>query len=298
MKILVTGAVGQVGRFLIRKLIHENIPCVGLDKRDYLSFPEITVIHPEITTKEEIEKHRDILKDVDVLVHLASLITKDKDVIKSGIPSVNLNVNGTINLLEFLPNLEKICYSSTYMVYGTPIHNPVKEDHPTNPNIVYGASKLATEKYLQIFAKQQNIKLSILRFMGIYNIEKPHGQAIPTFVKKIASDQQPIIFGDGKIRRNHLEINDAIDSIMKTINNPINGVFNIGGPDSPSNLELIEIINNELGKSIEPIFRNDTVGYDFITDIIKARNEMQFVPKIGIKEGLKRTIQMFQEKGW
>ena len=230
---------------------------------------------------------------------MASLITNDKDVIKSGSDSIDLNIKGTLNLLEFLPNLKSIIFSSTYMVYGTPTSNPIKEEHPTDPNVVYGASKLSTEKFLQIFAKEAKISLSILRIMGIYNVEKPHGQAIPTFIKMIANDESPVIFGTGNIRRNHLYIDDAIDAIITVIKNPKNGVFNIGGFDSPSNLELIEIINNAMGKNIEPIFKESTSKtYDFITDISKAKKQLGFNPKVSIKEGIEKTISNYIKNKW
>jgi UDP-glucose 4-epimerase len=298
MKILVTGALGQVGKILVKKLIEKKMNVIGLDKRDGI-IKNIEIIHIEITSKDEIKKFETELKDVDILVHLASLITNDKDVIKSGPDSIDLNIKGTINLLEFLPNLKSIIFSSTYMVYGTPVTNLIKENHPTDPNVVYGASKLATEKFLQIFSKESNITLSILRIMGIYNVEKPHGQAIPSFVKMIANNESPIIFGTGEIKRNHLYIDDAINAIMTTIKNPKEGIFNIGGTDSPSNLELIEIINEKMGKKIKPIFKkSDSTPYDFITDITKAEKELGFIPKTGIKEGIKKTIMDFKKNSW
>jgi len=299
MTILVTGALGQVGKALVRKLLEEKASFIGLDKREENIFPDVKIIHPEITRKEDIEKYSSELNDVDALIHLASLITNDRDVVKSGPDSVDLNIKGTVNLLGFLPNLKSITFSSTYMVYGTPISNPVNEDHPTNPNVVYGASKLATEKFLQIFAKESKISLSILRIMGIYNIEKPHGQAIPSFVKMIANNQSPTIYGTGEIRRNHLYIDDAINAILSTLKNPKTGIFNIGGSDSPSNLELIQMINEKMGKNVKPAFKKlDSKPYDFITDISKAEKELGFIPKTGIEEGIEKTIMNFKKNGW
>ena len=299
MTILVTGALGQVGKALVRKLIEEKASFIGLDKREENIFPDVKIIHPEITKKEDIEKYSSELSDVDVLIHLASLITNDKDIVKSGPDSVDLNIKGTVNLLGFLPNLKSITFSSTYMVYGAPISNLINEDHPTDPNVVYGASKLATEKFLQIFAKESKISLSILRIMGIYNVEKPHGQAIPSFVKMIANDNSPTIYGTGEIRRNHLYIDDAINAILTTLKNPKTGIFNIGGPNSPSNLELIKMINEKMGKNVKPEFKKlDSKPYDFITDISKAEKELGFIPKTGIEEGIEKTIMNFKKNGW
>ena len=299
MTILVTGALGQVGKALVRKLLEEKASFIGLDKREENIFPDVKIIHPEITRKEDIEKYSSELNDVDALIHLASLITNDSDVVKSGLHSVDLNIKGTINLLGFLPNLKSITFSSTYMVYGTPTSNLINEEHPTDPNVVYGASKLATEKFLQIFAKESKISLSILRIMGIYNVEKPHGQAIPSFVKMIASNQSPTIYGTGEIRRNHLYIDDAINAILTTVNNPKTAIFNIGGSDAPSNLEIIQMINEKMGKNVKPIFKKlDSKPYDFITDISKSEKELGFIPKTGIEEGIAKTIMNFKKNGW
>ena len=299
MTILVTGALGQVGKALVRKLLEEKASFIGLDKREEDIFPEVKIIHPEITRKEDIEKYSLELSDVDVLIHLASLITNDKDVVKSGPDSVDLNIKGTINLLGFLPNLKSITFSSTYMVYGTPISNPITEDHTTNPNLVYGASKLATEKFLQIFSKESGVNLSILRLMGIYGVEKPHGQAIPSFIKLIMNDQNPNIIGTGKEKRNHLHIDDAVNAILASINSQKTGTFNIGGPDSPSNLEIIDIINRNLNKKIEPIFKEDiSKAYSFVTDTTKAKEELDFIPQISIENGIDRAINLYQKTGW
>lgn len=299
MTILVTGGLGQVGRFLVRELSKKSENFMILDKHDSDEFSNVKIIHPEITKKESFEKYKSELKEITILIHLASLITNDSDVIKSGPDSIDLNVKGTINLLEFLPNLENICFSSTYMVYGTPKTNPITEEHSTNPNVVYGASKLATEKFLQIFAKESGINLLILRLMGIYGVEKPHGQAIPSFIKSIANDQGPTIFGTGEERRNHLHIDDAINAILVSINSKKSGIFNIGGPDSSSNLELIEQINNNFGKKIEPFFKEKTSSaYDFITDISKARNELDFSPQVTIEQGISKAVKLYQKIGW
>jgi len=298
MNILVTGASGQLGRILSKKILDEKIPFLGLDIRKEDSI-DGKMIHSEITDSTDLKKHASKLEEIDTLIHLASLITNDKDVIKSGPDSVELNIKGTMNLLKFLPNLKKIIFSSTYMVYGTPNQNPVTENHSTNPNVVYGASKLSTEKYLQIYCKEKEISLSILRMMGVYNVKKPHGQAIPTFVKMIANDERPTIVGTGEIKRNHLYIDDAIDSIMTALKNTKSEIYNIGGRDAPSNLQLIEMINEAMNKKIQPVFKESkTSPYDFITDISKAEKELGFVPKIGIKEGIGKTIKNYLENPW
>ena len=299
MKILVTGAFGQLGSSLLRKFEKSKKEIIALDKRKKNEFSNVKEIITEITKIENLKKYKEELKDVTTLIHLASYITNDRDVIKSGPESIKLNIVGTINLLNYLPNLKNISFTSSYMVYGTPTKKIINENHPTNPNVVYGASKLATEKYLQIFSKESGIKLSILRMMGIYGVEKPHGQAIPTFIKLISENQNPIIFGTGNEKRNHLHIDDATDSIINSIKQKKTGIYNIGGKDTPSNLEVIEKINSIMNKKIAPKFKKSkNISYDFITDISKARNELLFEPRVSIDDGIRDTIKQYQKNKW
>jgi UDP-glucose 4-epimerase len=298
-KILITGGLGQVGKVLLKKLSEQNIDFIVIDQRENSGFSDLKIFQINISNEEEIKKYESELTEITHLIHLATFTTSDKDVLGTGPESINFNIQGTINLLKVLPNLQKICYTSTYMVYGTPISNPVNEEHPTNPNVVYGASKLATEKYLQIFCNENKIELTILRLMGIYNLEKPHSQAIPTFIKLIANNKQPTIYENGQTKRNHLYIDDAIDVIITSIQSPATGIFNIGGNDITTNLELINLINKKLNKKIKPDFKKARKEvYNFVVDINKAKNELEFIPKASIDEGLDYTIKRFKSIGW
>ena len=298
-KILVTGAVGQIGRFLIRRLLEERINFTGLDIRTAKNLPDFKLLNIQLTDRNELKKNQIDLQEFDTLIHLASKIDIEPNVIKSGKNSVELNIMGTLNLLEFMPNLQHICFTSTYLTYGQSHTNPVKEDHQTNPTTVYGASKLATEKFFQIFSEQHNIPVTILRLMGVYDLENPYSQAIPSFIKLMANNQNPTIFGNGKAKRNHLHVDDSINAILVSLKNKKNGIYNIGGFDAPSNLELVEIINKKMKKKIQPNFKNiDNIENDFVTDISKAKNELGFNPIIGIEEGILKTISRFRKNPW
>jgi len=294
-KIIVTGSAGQVGHFLVKKLNEQKTDFLGIDIKN----PTIKFNHKfakvDLRNLKDIRNNKEQLRKFDVLIHLAGLIDDETNIIKYGIQSLDYNIKTTLNLLEFLPRLKQICFASTYMVYGIPISNPVKEIHPTEPFNVYAASKLINEKFLQVYSQKQNIDLTILRFMSIYGVESPIERlAIPSFIKKIVNDEKPIIFGTGKPKRNQIYIDDAIEAILTSIRKRKPGIFNIGGEDSTSLLEYIDLINNELGKNIKPIFKKRTQPeYDFITDISKAKKELGFRPRVNIMEGLSKTIKRY-----
>jgi len=297
-KILVTGASGQIGTFLIKKL-NENkkkIICLDIIKPKNINFPFLKI---DLKNKNGFKKVHKELDDVEILIHLASTVNSGQNICLNGIDSVNLNIHGTLNLLENLPNLKQISFASSYMVYGKPTMQIINETHATNPENIYGASKLITEKILQVFSEKKKINLKILRFMGIYGIVSPYvKQAIPSFIEKILDKKNPIVFGTGNVKRNHIYIDDAIDAIIISINNKLNNKlnnrYNVGGIDAPSNLELIKIINNEVGTKIKPNFMNSkNKEYSFVTDINNANKKLGFKPKIGIKEGIKKTVNEY-----
>jgi nucleoside-diphosphate-sugar epimerase len=299
-KILVTGASGQIGTFLTKKL-NENkkkIVCLDLIKPKNTNLPFLKI---DLKNKNEFKKAHKELEDIEILIHLASIVNSGQNVGLNGIDSVNLNIHGTLNLLDNLPNLKQISFASSYMVYGKPKMQIIHETHATNPENIYGASKLITEKILQVFSEKKKINLNILRFMGIYGIVSPYvKQAIPSFIEKILDKKNPTVFGTGNVKRNHIYIDDAIDAIIISINNKLNNKlnnkYNIGGIDSPSNLELIKIINNEIGTKIKPNFMNSkNKEYSFITDINNANKKLGFKPKIGIKEGIKKTVNEYRK---
>ena len=292
MKLLVTGASGNIGTILCNKLQKNNIPFIGLDVANQ-GFTNDDFFQLDITNKSELNEKKSVFNEVDTLIHLASKIDVGVDVTNTGIESVNVNVKGTLNLLEYLPNLKNILFRSTYTVYGIPKQNPVTENHIQEPHTVYGISKIVTEKYLRVYAQEKGIDLTVFRYMGIYGLMSHYAkQAIPIFIKLIAAEKNPIIYGNGLQRRNHLFIDDAIDAILVWINNKNPGIFNIGGIDSPTNLDLISMINEKMNKKIKPIFK-ESQQYDFIADISRAASVLHFQPKTRIKDGISKTVEKF-----
>ena len=295
-KILVTGISGQIGRFLSQKLLEKKKSFIGLDVVDSNNV-EFSFIKTDLGRKTELEKFKHELNEIDTLIHLATKVNSSDNIVEDGIDSVDMNLHNIFNLIEMLPCLKQICFTSSYMVYGKPIANPVNENHSTEPMNTYGVSKLITEKFLQVFTKKKNVELTILRFMGIYGLENPYvKQAIPSFIEKIENDKNPIVFGTGSSRRNHIYIDDAIDAILASLNQKKSGVFNIGGPDAPSNLELIDIINKNMNKEIKPIFKNSiNQEYDFVVNTHNANSKLDFNAKIGIKKGIEKSIERYRK---
>ncbi|MCF8367447.1 MAG: NAD-dependent epimerase/dehydratase family protein [Bacteroidales bacterium] len=296
-KVLITGINGHIGSFLLRKLQNNGIEVVGLDLKKVAPFSNIPFIEADITQKGTLDDYDSLLKECNILVHLASRIEGSQDIISDAIPGINLNVIGTMNLLQKMPNLKSIIYASTYMVYGKPARNPVMEDDIKEPVNIYGISKLITENYLKTYANLASKKLKILRFMGVYGPGTPQTtRAIPNFIKLIANNKAPTLYGKGEVSRNHIFIDDAVEAIWLSILSEKSGVFNIGGESSINNLGLVDIINEVLGKKIIPTIV-DSNAYDFISNISLAGKELGFYPKTTFQQGIAAEIESLQKSG-
>ena len=297
-KIVVTGSSGQLGTRLIPNLLKLGYRVIGIDINSHKKDLKYIFLEADLTKKESLSCFKDILNDAKIAIHLAGKINDSQKIRDFAEESINLDLKGSINLLECLPNLQQLCYSSSYMVYGPTITNPINEDHPTNPSNVYGACKLLTEKYLNILSQKLKITLVILRFMGIYGPGTPlSGRAIPSFINMINSNKNPILFGNGLVRKNHVYIDDAIQAIINSITTKKTGIFNIGGKDAPNNKELIFYINQIFGKDLSIKYvENDIIENDFIMDYSLATKEIGFIPTIEIQKGLKTHILDFKEK--
>lgn len=290
-KILVTGSSGQVGSAVMGRLVKNGLRAYGMDIKSPKQTEDFIFLQADLTEENSLFKLKNTLEEVEILIHLASEVSSNKNIVEEGLRSISTNIIGTLNLLKYLPRLEQICFSSSYMIYGKPIKIPVNESHQTNPQNIYGVSKLVTEKLLEVFSTKKNITLTILRFMGIYGPGTPiNGRAIPTFVELIGNDKNPIIFGNGISKRNHVYIDDAVQSILLSLEKERSGIFNIGGNESISNLKLIEIINEIMHKNIKPIFKEHSPETDFVVDISLAEKELGFSSNINIREGLIRQI--------
>ncbi len=128
--------------------------------------------------------------------------------------------------------------------------------------------------------------------MGVYGPNTPlSDRAIPTFIHLIELDKKPILFGTGNARRNHVYIDDAVNSIISSLQIKHSTTLNIGGFESISNIDLINLINKIFKKNIEPLYKkSNNKEFDFIEDIEKAKQEINYSPKINMDRGLTEQI--------
>jgi nucleoside-diphosphate-sugar epimerase len=297
-KILITGGTGQIGSFLTETLEkkYQKVVVLGRKKTEMKEIAQlvktkkIKFIECDLTKQKQIEKITKELLDIDYLIHLSSNMESNLSDIKNVEYLIELELKGTIHLLSKCKNLEKIVYSSSMAVYGKPKYNPVDEKCPTNPITIYGCTKLATEKFLEIFSKNNGISLSILRFSSIYGPRNRTKRSIPYFIDLSSKNKSINLINGGNGYRDFIHVSDAVNFIVKALKKNQIGIFNIGyGKKTEMKKLAKEIIT--LNKSKSKInFLKKLNDFNFVYDMNHAIKTLNYKPKISLEEGLKTEI--------
>jgi UDP-glucose 4-epimerase len=238
------------------------------------------------------------MEGVDAVVHLVST-TLPKKSNEDPVFDVQSNVVGTLQLLESMVALgipRIVFISSGGTVYGSPKYLPIDEDHPTDPQVSYGITKLTIEKYLLMYGRLHGIRPIILRVANPYGerqrVENAQG-AVAAFIHHALARQPIPIWGDGSVTRDFLHVSDVAEAFACALDySGAESVFNISSGAGLSLNGLIARIELALAR---PVAREylPSRAFDVPASVLKndrARRELDWQPRIGIDEGIARTL--------
>ena len=243
------------------------------------------------------------IEGVDVVLHLIST-TLPKSSNDDMIYDVESNLVPTLQLLNVMvaKGVHKIVFiSSGGTVYGTPTCIPIAENHPTEPLVSYGVTKLAIEKYLLIYQHLHGIKAIILRVANPFGerqrIETAQG-AVGVFLSKAIQNQPVEIWGDGTVTRDYLYISDVARAFVCAVNyEGPKSVFNISSGVGTSLNELIDMLERVLGRLVVRHYRPGR-SFDVPVSILDnslARKELGWKPQVELEEGILKTANWMQK---
>ncbi len=298
---LVTGGLGQVGSYITEALIKSGAEVVILDDlssngRD--SIPGTKLVKGDIRDKALV---KDLLKDVDCIVHCAAQIFVARSV-EDPLFDADNNIMGTLNLLNATrnSNVKRFVYFSSAAVYGDTVSLPVDEEHPQNPMSPYGVSKLAGEKYALAFNKIYGIPATAIRPFNIYSPRQdpsnPYSGVISKFIDRASTGRPPIIFGDGTATRDFVSVHDVVDMVLLMLEKEaaVGKVFNCGTGDSTTVGQLAQTIIDLYGNSnLKPELRDERPGdikFSY-ADISRAKELLGYIPKVKLEEGLREMVE-------
>ena len=278
-RLLVTGSSGFVGKHLCNELQSQGFETLKFD----------------ISEGQNIlnYKHLEQIGKVDIVFHLAAL-TYVPYSYDNPRENYEINVLGTLNILEYCRKYgAKIIFASSY-VYGEPTYLPIDEKHPIGSFNPYSSSKIIGEKLCESFNRDFSVQTVILRPFNIYGINQSKEFLIPTIINQASTGE--IILDDPRPKRDFIHIYDVVEAYLKAALYESENleVFNIGSGFSHSVEEVSNLIRSSYSKKPILKFRNierKKEVFNVYADISKAKEILGWSPKIKLEKGLKQLVE-------
>lgn len=312
--VLITGGLGFIGSSLAMRLVELGaqitlvdamIPDYGgnlfnispVKERVKINFSNIT----------DVDSMNYLVQEKDYIFHCAGQVCHVMS-LTNPFPDIEYNIKGTAILMEACKKNNpkvKIVKTGTRGQYGPATKLPVSESAPTNPKGIYEISNLTAEKIMKVYNDIHGIKTVLLRLTNIYGprSQMKHSRfgVVNWFIRQAIDNETIKVFGDGKIMRDFLYIDDCINAIlMSAIAEKADGeVLNVGVDKPTSFVDLVKLIV-EISKTgswkfteFSPERKAQEPG-DFYSDISKIRSLVGWEPRISLEEGLRETIDYYR----
>jgi dTDP-glucose 4,6-dehydratase len=308
-KVLVTGGAGFIGSNFIRYFMNKynNYKIINLDALTYAgnlnnlydikNNSNYTFVKGNILDKQLVESIAK--KGVDYIVNFAAQTHVDRSIKKSG-DFVETNILGTSILLDVAKeySIKKYIQISTDEVYGSLGKTGYfTEETPLKPNNPYSASKASADLLVMSYYKTHNLPINITRCSNNYGPYQFPEKLIPLMIYNAYNNIKLPVYGDGLNIRDWIHVEDHCRAIDLVIHNGIIGeVYNIGGNNERTNIDIVNKILDTLGKDKSLInFVKDRLGHDYryAIDATKIRDELSFEPKIRFEKGINDTIDWY-----
>ncbi|HVO49788.1 MAG TPA: NAD-dependent epimerase/dehydratase family protein [Thermoanaerobaculia bacterium] len=246
------------------------------------------------------------VRGVDIVFHLAGQMDHVLS-LKDPFPDIDINIKGTTVLMEALKHHNpsaRVVYTGTRGEYGPADSLPVSEDAPTNPRGLHEISNLAAAKIVEMYGHVHGIRGATLRLSNIYGprAQMRHSRyGVVNWFVRLALDGTTIpVFGDGKILRDFLYVDDCVDAILLAAGSDaaLGQVLNVGGGEPTTFREVAETLRALTGTPWElapfSAERKAQEPGDFYSDISKIRRVLGWRPKTPLVEGLERTLAYYR----
>jgi len=308
MKLLVTGGAGFIGNCFIRHILNKypEYKVINLDKltyagnldnlKDVENNPNYTFVHADICDKKIV---RELMNEVDCCLNFAAESHVDRSIVGPEV-FIETNVQGTLNLLQAAKEakIQRYLQVSTDEVYGTLGKTGYfTEETPLAPNSPYSASKASADLLVRAYFETYKMPVITTRCSNNYGPYQFPEKLIPLFISNLLENKPVPVYGDGLNVRDWLYVYDHCSAIDVVLHKGIEGqVYNIGGNNEKTNIEITKLLISELGKDESLIkYVEDRLGHDrrYAIDSSKIQRELGWSPSVTFEEGIKLTIQWY-----
>ena len=312
--VLITGGLGFIGSNLAIKLVKAGAHVTLLDAMLPLYGGNLFNIEPirerVLVNFSDIRDHNSmnyLVRGQDYIFHLAGQVSHVDSIIDP-FTDIDININGTLSVLEACRKFNqdaRIVFTGTRSQYGPSVRLPVDESAPTNPMGMYAITNLTAEKIILMYYKVHDIPGVCLRITNTYgprhHMKHNRYGVLNWFIRLALDDELIPIFGDGRILRDFLFVDDLTAALMMCglTEAAYGDVFNVGSGTSISFIDLAEKITAIAGsgryqytpftaerKALEP--------GDYWADVTKIKSSVGWEPKVSLEEGLRRTVAYYR----
>jgi dTDP-glucose 4,6-dehydratase len=306
-RIVITGAAGFIGSHLSEALLDRGYEVVGID--NLLTGDTANIAHlvnRDFTfIKHDVTNYIYVEGPVHFVLHWASPASPI-DYLELPIPTLKVGALGTHKALGLAKAKgARFVLASTSEVYGDPLEHPQKESYwgnvnPVGPRGVYDEAKRFAEAMTMAYHRYHGVDTKIVRIFNTYGprMRLNDGRAVPAFMSQALRNEDVTVFGDGTQTRSFTYISDLVDGIIRLMLSSENDPINIGNPREMTIEEIARTIIRMTGAKSKIVYKPLPTDDPKVRqpDITRARTLLKWEPKVGLEEGLVKTIEYFRTK--
>jgi UDP-glucose 4-epimerase len=302
-RVLVTGGAGFVGSHFADRLVEKNEVVAVDDLRhgdrawvpDGAEFVQGDLTEPAVAAEV-------ITADLDIVLHCAA----DKSVERDDVAQFRLNNRLTEHVLDRMAEVDvrHLAFTSSSTVYGE-APRPTPETHPPEPISIYGASKVAEEALLSVYAHSHGFTTWTFRFANVVGPRLQSGQVMVDFIEKLQANPERLeVLGDGQQRKSYLHISDCLDAmtrVIQTTDEPVN-VYNLGTNSATSVDEIARIVAEQMG--VDPALDHTGGDRGWVGDVPRMQLDVSRLEALGWEAELgstqavrRATRELLEERG-
>jgi dTDP-glucose 4,6-dehydratase len=315
MRVLVTGAAGFLGSHLCERLLNEGHAVIGMD--NFITGSPDNLAHlinrsDFLFIRHDVANFIFVPGKVDAVLHFASPASPNPmspyGYTNLPIQTMKAGALGTHNTLGVAKDQNaRYLLASTSEIYGDPLEHPQKETYwghadPIGIRSVYDEAKRFAEALTMAYHRYHGIDTRIVRIFNTYGprMHLDDGRVVPNFIQQAIRNEPLTIYGDGNQTRSFCYVDDLVEGIYRLLLSDEHYPVNIGNPREITIREFAETINRLVGGKGGTLFKPESrLGDDpqrRQPDITRARQILNWEPRVELDEGLNRTIPYFRSK--
>ena len=309
-KVLITGGAGFIGSNLAEASLRMGHQVRVLDnlstgKRENLVFDEVypflEMIEGDICDLITCQR---AMEGIEYVFHEAALPSVQRSV-EDPLTSNEVNGGGTLNILIAARDagVRRVIYAASSSAYGDTPTLPKKEEMVPNPLSPYALQKFIGEQYCRLFFQLYGLETISLRYFNIFGPKQDpnsiYSAVIPRFIDALVSDRPPVIFGDGEQSRDFTYIDNVVHANLLAMDaeRTQGEVVNVACGRRVSLNQLLKILQDIIGSHVSPLYEEPRKGdvMHSLADIKRGKAILNYDPRVGIEEGLRRTVEFFKK---